>query len=70
MIGVEFDRKTASYGFASKVSKDCLAQGMLLLTTSCFEVVRFIPPLNVSQDEIEKGLKIFETAVSNALSQK
>jgi hypothetical protein len=36
---------------------------MLLLNTSVFEVIRFIPPLTVSEEEIAKGLEIFERAL-------
>ncbi len=37
---------------------------MLLLTTSIYETIRFIPPLTVSAEEIEAGLRIFERALA------
>jgi 4-aminobutyrate aminotransferase len=62
MVGVEFfDRWTGD--FAKLVSDACLRQGMLMLTTSSFPAIRFIPPLNVSKDELQLGLEIFEKAV-------
>ena len=52
-----------TYGTAGKVSKACLDRNMLLLTTSIYETIRFIPPLTVSAGEIETGLRIFEGAL-------
>ncbi len=62
MVGVEFADDVA-YGASGKVSKACLDQDMLLLTTSIYETIRFIPPLTVSAEEIETGLRIFERAL-------
>lgn len=36
---------------------------MLILTTSVFDVIRFIPALNVSQEEMALACKIFKEAV-------
>ncbi len=47
----------------SRVAKKCIEKGMLILTTSVFDVIRFIPPLNVTEAEIEEGAKIFREAV-------
>jgi len=66
MIGVEFEKTRT--GLSNKVVKECVNEGMLLLTTSCFESVRFIPPLNVTAEEIEIGLRIFDTALQKALA--
>jgi len=62
MLGVEFS-ESCPPKTADAVTKACLANGMLLLTTSVFESVRFIPPLNVSSAEIETGIKIFGQAL-------
>lgn len=48
---------------ASRVAARCVEKGMLILTTSVYEVVRFIPPLNVSKEDLEKGVGIFKEAV-------
>ena len=42
---------------------------MLLLTTSVFETLRFIPPLNVSAEEIELALEIFQAALDDVLKE-
>ena len=52
---------------AAPVSKACLDGGMLLLTTSIFDTLRFIPPLVVSEAEIERGLAIFEAALEQQI---
>lgn len=85
MIGVEFASRAgiaststqrevgvvanAPEKMASKVAKKCIEKGMLILTTSVYEVVRFIPPLNVSEDDMKKGCKIFEEAVREVVRE-
>lgn len=36
---------------------------MLVLTTSAFEVIRLIPPITISEEDMAKGLDIFTQAV-------
>jgi 4-aminobutyrate aminotransferase len=72
MIAVEFGKdshmdKSALKGVASKISKQCAEQGLLILSTSVFEVIRFIPPLNISKEELSQGIKIFEQVVRDVL---
>ena len=69
MIGVQFDGKKVKYGTAGIISKECTKNGMLLLTTSVFETLRFIPPLVATEEEIAMGLNIFEKSIQNTLSQ-
>jgi len=47
----------------SRVAKKCLEKGMLILTTSVFDVIRFIPALNVSKDEMALACKIFKESL-------
>ena len=54
---------------ASRVAKKCIEKGMLLLTTSVYEVVRFIPPLNVSKQDLAKGCAIFGEAVREVVKE-
>ena len=80
MVGVEFASPTVSShdvgyspdspkNMASRVSKKCIEKGMYLLTTSIYEVVRFIPPLNVSQEDMEKGCAIFAEALEEVVRE-
>ncbi|KAJ9102208.1 hypothetical protein QFC20_005037 [Naganishia adeliensis] len=47
----------------SRVAKKCLEKGMLILTTSVFDVIRFIPALNVNEEETALACKIFRESV-------
>ncbi|KIL65810.1 hypothetical protein M378DRAFT_161827 [Amanita muscaria Koide BX008] len=82
MVGIEFASPAGVGGdydpaknpsspkaMASRVTKKCQEKGMLLLTTSAFEVVRFIPPLNVSSEDLWKGCQIFEEAVRDVVRE-
>jgi 4-aminobutyrate aminotransferase len=59
----------APKNLASRVAKRCLENGMLILTTSVYEVVRFIPPLNVSAEEMARGIEIFTRAVEEVVKE-
>eukprot|EP01127_Copromyxa_protea_P002097 TRINITY_DN11989_c0_g1_i2.p1 TRINITY_DN11989_c0_g1~~TRINITY_DN11989_c0_g1_i2.p1 ORF type:complete len:288 (-),score=85.51 TRINITY_DN11989_c0_g1_i2:48-911(-) len=61
MIGVEFGGTPAP--IAGAVTKACENEGMLLLTTSIRDVIRFIPPLNVTKEEVDISLEIFRKAL-------
>ena len=54
---------------ASRVAKRCIEKGMLILTTSVYEVVRFIPPLNISEADLKNGAKIFAEAVREVVKE-
>ncbi|HSQ16412.1 MAG TPA: aminotransferase class III-fold pyridoxal phosphate-dependent enzyme, partial [Anaerolineales bacterium] len=42
----------------------CLERGLLLLTCGTFDnVIRWIPPLVVTPEEIERGVEIFASAL-------
>ncbi|KAG6809635.1 hypothetical protein H0H92_015449 [Tricholoma furcatifolium] len=70
--GAAFDPNTKAdspKSFASRVTKACLDRGMLILTTSAYEVVRFIPPLNITQADLKKGADIFAEAVKQVVKE-
>ena len=54
---------------ASRVARKCIEKGMLILTTSVYEVVRFIPPLNVSQKDMKAGCAIFAESVREVVKE-
>lgn len=62
MVGLEFDALQGS-GVSTAVAQACLRRGMILMVCSSYETVRFIPPLNVSEAEMDEGLEIFEDAL-------
>ncbi|KAL7424078.1 hypothetical protein Q5752_001663 [Cryptotrichosporon argae] len=49
----------------ARVQQKCLDAGLLLLTTSCFDVIRFIPSLTVSAEQIDRALAVFAQAVED-----
>ncbi|CAH0475936.1 unnamed protein product [Peronospora belbahrii] len=69
MIGVEFDPEMAPQSTANKISAACLDHGMMLLTTSVYETLRFMPPLTVSEDECALALEIFEKALDDVFKK-
>jgi len=54
---------------AARVAKKCIEKGMLILTTSVYEVVRFIPPLNVTKEDMKKGCAIFAESVREVVKE-
>lgn len=58
MIGIAIKGKTAA-----EACKKCLDNGLLVLTAK--EKLRLLPPLNISYEEIDKGLEILKNVLSN-----
>jgi len=56
-------------GFASKIQKKCLERNMLILTTSIYDTLRFIPPLNISREDMAKGVEIIRTAIQEVAQE-
>ncbi|GBE81149.1 Acetylornithine aminotransferase, mitochondrial [Sparassis crispa] len=81
MVAVEFASPTGSGPYdtfvnpavpkklASRVAKRCVEKGLLILTTSVYEVIRFIPPLNISKEDLAKGCNIFAEAVEEVVKE-
>ncbi len=70
MVGTEF---TGSDGkpdadTAGKVLKECLERNLLLLICGSYQnVVRWIPPLIVNQEQLDEGLSTFNQALASAV---
>ncbi|KIK01219.1 hypothetical protein K443DRAFT_99044 [Laccaria amethystina LaAM-08-1] len=72
MVGVEFASPpppSSPANMASRVAARCIEKGMLILTTSVYQVIRFIPPLNVSKADLAKGSQIFAEAVREVVKE-
>ena len=67
MVGVELDSGAVAAGSAGAVSKECMREGLLLLTAGVYESLRFIPPLTVSEKEIAEGLQKFEAVLKRTV---
>ena len=55
MLGIEVD------GDAKEVVNKCIEKGLIVLTAKT--KIRFLPALNISYDEIDAGLDIFESVL-------
>lgn len=71
MVGVEFTDANGEPDAATSdaVLKECLAQSLLLLNCGSYQnVIRWIPPLVVAEEELDEGLGIFERALAAAMA--
>jgi 4-aminobutyrate aminotransferase len=69
MIGCEFTTPAGEpdAAAAKAVQKACMREGLLLLTCGTYDnVIRWVPPLNVTWEQLSEGLAIFEAALSQA----
>lgn len=65
MLGMEFGPAPKA-GIAAKVATECRKLGLMVLTTGVYETMRFIPPLTVSEAEVDQALAIVGEAVATA----
>jgi 4-aminobutyrate aminotransferase len=77
MVGVQFSNpelqrdssNTATMNASSqpqlapKIVQECIKRDMLLLSTSVFDVLRFIPPLTISEKEMSQACGIFKESL-------
>jgi len=72
MIGAEFrwPDRTPDKDFAKQVAKHSFERGLMLLTCGPWDnTIRFIPPLNVSQEEIAEGLRVVGQAIEETVNK-
>jgi 4-aminobutyrate aminotransferase-like enzyme len=68
MVAVEFTMPDGARDAASaaRILQGCIAKGLLLLSCGTYKnVIRWIPPLVVTEAEIDAGLRVFEEALSS-----
>ncbi|KAF1848783.1 uncharacterized protein K460DRAFT_80912 [Cucurbitaria berberidis CBS 394.84] len=71
MVGVqlsnpELERDSSAQSqpqLAPKIVQECVKRNMLLLSTSVFDVLRFIPPLTISEEELSQACSIFKESL-------
>lgn len=51
------------HGYASKIQAKCMEKDMLVLTTSIYDTIRFIPPLNIAKEDMAKGCQIIRESI-------
>jgi 4-aminobutyrate aminotransferase len=66
MVGVEFTiNSLPDKNLTKSVQQGCLKRDLLLLTCGTYEnVIRWIPPLIVSAEQIDAALSVFEDALA------
>ena len=70
MVGIEFTDHLGEPDAATTnvVVNHCVANNVLILSCGSYKnVVRFIPPLVISKEELDEGLAIFEQALAAAV---
>jgi 4-aminobutyrate aminotransferase-like enzyme len=69
MDAVEFTREGQPDAVTTKaVIAKCLEDGLILITCGTFDnVIRWIPPLVVTPDEIDQAVDIFAKALTSAV---
>jgi 4-aminobutyrate aminotransferase len=68
MIAIEFEEANGepSHDIAERVAATCFDNKMIVLTCGTHgHVIRLIPPLNISDEDAEKGMDILEKAIAN-----
>jgi 4-aminobutyrate aminotransferase len=69
MVGVEFTNPDGTPGskLSDAVKDQCMQDGMLILQCGTYhQVIRWIPPLIVTEEQLRVGLATFENAVKRA----
>ena len=66
MVGMEFTAD-AECGIKNRFCQEAVKEGLLVLGCSTYEVVRFVPPLNVTEDEIDRACDKVEAVLKRIL---
>ena len=66
MIGLEFQ---PGHNYASRLQQKCLEKDLLVLTTSIYDTIRFIPPLNISKEDMVKGIEIIRSGIKELAAE-
>jgi 4-aminobutyrate aminotransferase/(S)-3-amino-2-methylpropionate transaminase len=73
MIGIEFvkdqETKEPDAGLTSAIIQECAQHGLLVESAGIYgNVIRFLAPLVITDEQLEAGLDIFEAAVRSAVA--
>jgi len=74
MVAVEFvkDRKTKEPAkeLVSLIIKESFEMGLLVISAGIYSnVIRFLIPLVITDEQLERGISIFEKAIEKAIKQ-
>jgi len=65
MVAVEFEDKDGKHTLASNIVKQALNHKLLLMSAGSRETIRFLPPLNVTQKDMDFGIKLFTQTLND-----
>ncbi|MEX0082542.1 aspartate aminotransferase family protein [Clostridium butyricum] len=73
MIGIEFvtdkESKTPNGEIVSKIVKNAVGKGLMLENSGTYgQVIRFLAPLVMTDEQLKAGLEIFEESIKKALN--
>ncbi|WFD47563.1 4-aminobutyrate--2-oxoglutarate transaminase [Malassezia furfur] len=68
MVAIQFVSPTKEQ-VRGRVVKGCTERNMILLSTSIFDVVRIIPPLTISEQEMADAIRILDESIADAAKQ-
>jgi 4-aminobutyrate aminotransferase len=63
--GIDISQTPVPKDIGKRVQKYCMDKNLLILTTSCFDTIRFIPALVVSEEEMDRATKILSDAIEH-----
>lgn len=55
--------------YAARIQEKCMQRDLLILTTSIYDTIRFIPPLNISKEDMNKGIQIVREAIEEVAAE-
>ena len=72
MIGVELiSEHGPDKPFVTNLQHECLNRGLMLLTCGIGgNVIRWIPPVNVSRSEIDEAIDIFDQSLNSVMEKR
>jgi 4-aminobutyrate aminotransferase-like enzyme len=73
MVGLEFvgeDGRSPDPALVQRIVEDCRARGLLILPTGTYgNVIRLLPPIRMSDAELEEGIATLEAAINAVLRE-
>lgn len=57
------------HNYAARIQAKCMENDMLILTTSIYDTIRFIPPLNITKEDMAKGVAIIRQAIKDVAAE-
>jgi len=68
MVAMELEDSVPA-GTANNIVKACEENGLLIVTAGIYETIRFIPPLNITKDDMKAGLQKLEKALEKVFKR-